>query len=165
MELKDLIWLAVIFMTMNAGIAMLSLYTTPEGTTETFASTAFGSGGILSWSPIKLTNKDTNYIDSSTISLFDATSNSAGSVSTISLIINSIPGVAQIWGLALQLMGLVEAVFAIIILLTAGLIIFLTAIGAPPFLVFLFGVPTTIINIAGLFSFVYQIVSIARGTK
>jgi len=163
--MRDLLWLAVILMTVNAGLAVLSVQTTPVGETSTFAREVFDDSGALGWTPtaLRYSSLDSNNLDAN-VSLLTPVE-SPGFLTSVSQTLSSLPLVGEIWTFVISAIGWVKVVYGILVLLVAGMLIFLTEIGAPAYIVFLFGIPTTIINAGGMLALLSEAVNIVRGVK
>ena len=170
MMLRDLLWFAVVIMTINATLALISANVDDNS----FAAEVFGTTGVLQFMP-EGQRLDANVFDpkGQTVDLVDANTSTGffGSIggtigeviSGIARSISIILGTEAIFNLVITLINWAVAFAGIMLLLVAGTFIFLTEAGLPSYIVFLFGVPTTIINAAGLFILLEHLFAMIRG--
>lgn len=161
MMLRDLAWLGIIIMTMNAGVAVVSA-NVDDGS---FAAQVFGAGGVLNWMPdeVQATSVDINYMD--TNALLVNSEEREGFVAQASQSITTIPLIGSVWSFFLSIIDWLTLLYGILALLLGGVLILLLEVGAPPYVAFLFGVPTIIISAAGMFSLLEHALTAMRGVR
>lgn len=176
MMLRDLMWFAVVIMSINATLAVISA-NVDDGS---FAANVFSGKGVLKFMPEgqQYYSKDVNFLDANATTLDTNAYNVAPGTTTIveSIIdviggvftgvirsISIILGTEAIFNLVVDLINWAIAFAGIMLLLVAGTFIFLNEMHLPAYIVFLFGVPTTILNAAGLFIFLEHLFAMIRG--
>jgi hypothetical protein len=156
--LRDLVWVSLVFMTMNATYTVISMNV--DG--NSFAGNAFKPGGALSWMPYQYTSKDQNSFGNNDKNIFDINS-LPGQISAQQKTFTSIPLSGDLWSLFAGLLNAATTLVSILILLVAGTVIMLSEIGLPVYIVMIIGIPITIITIAGFFILLEHGFSILRG--
>jgi hypothetical protein len=171
--LRDLMWFAVVIMSINATMAVISANIDPD---NSFAGNVFTGRGALQFIPEGQRNlsPDQNWFDlnASILDTNIAQPNTTfpgiidivgGFLSGLARSISIILGTEAIFNLVISLINWAVAFSGIMLLLVAGTFIILTEAGLPSYIVFLFGVPTTIINAAGLFILLEHLFAMIRG--